>query len=118
MLTCPATYIRTNMWHTTLYVGSTDNLLRRDEQHRARQKKGSFSARHNLVKLVWFKLYESVQDAFKEEQRIKGGSRHNKIKLIEDLNPQWADLKDKLFDKAPFEGIASSIQNEHQSVKP
>lgn len=109
MLNTPATYMRSNAWNTTIYVGATDNLLRRDAEHRNKINSTCFTAKHNLYKLVWFKLFESDQEALREEQRLKGSSRAKKIKLIEEINPLWDDLWSRLQEQSPFQGIASAM---------
>ncbi len=82
----------TNSRHTVLYVGVTSNLIGRVKQHRSGFYKGSFTARYRVNKLVYYNLYDSIEVAIAEEKRLKGGSRKQKIKLIESMNPQWDDL--------------------------
>jgi putative endonuclease len=52
----------------------------------------SFAAKYNAHKLVYYKLYDTIEEAIAEEKRIKGGNRLAKIKLIEAMNPKWNDL--------------------------
>jgi putative endonuclease len=61
-------------------------------QHIGKAYPFSFTSRYNVDKLVYYKLYDSIEEAISEEKRIKGGSRAGKIKLIEFLNPSWNDL--------------------------
>ena len=90
------TYILTNKNHTVLYVGSTSDLLRRLSDHQQKKYSNSFTAKYNVEKLVYYKCFESLEEARKEEMRIKGGSRAKKIQLIEGMNCEWKDLKEKI----------------------
>ncbi|GGE54575.1 putative endonuclease [Pedobacter psychrotolerans] len=89
-------YIITNFTHTTFYTGVTSDLLSRMKEHKEKEHSNSFSARYNVNKLVYFCFYSTIEDAIAEEKRIKGGSRLKKIKLIENLNPEWKDLWDEV----------------------
>lgn len=51
-----------------------------------------FSARYNTDRLVYDKLYDTIEEAIKEDERIKRGNRLAKIKLMESMNPNWIDL--------------------------
>ena len=85
-------YILTNKNNTTLYVGVTSNLIRRIQEHKEKYDKKSFTARYNLGKLVYYEAFQMIGDAIGREKQIKGGSRANKIALIESKNPDWEDL--------------------------
>ncbi len=85
-------YIMTNKYHTVLYIGVTSNLHRRTEEHRCRTYKGSFTAKYNCNKLVYYCGFPFIGAAIAEEKRIKGGSRKSKVELIERMNPDWKDL--------------------------
>lgn len=86
------TYITTNKPNGALYTGVTSELKYRIQSHKTRKYKDSFSARYNTDKLVWYKEYDSIIKARDKERRIKAGSRAKKIKLIEEMNPEWKDL--------------------------
>lgn len=92
-----AVYILTNEAHTTLYVGVTNDLVRRMEEHRLKSDPKSFTAKYNLTKLVYFDITESPSDAIEMEKRIKGWSRAKKDALIAERNPKWEDLRDSTF---------------------
>ncbi len=85
-------YILTNKHHTVLYTGVTSDLPGRMGQHIGKAYPFSFTARYNVEKLVYYKLYDSIVEAITEEKRVKGGNRAGKIKLIKSLNPSWDDL--------------------------
>ena len=88
-------YILTNKRHTVLYVGSTNNLANRLNQHYSNRNKKSFTARYNLCKLVYFEPYKDMWIADGREKQIKGGSRKKKEDLIDSVNPSWNDLSDE-----------------------
>lgn len=85
-------YILTNKNNTVLYVGVTSNLVKRMEEHRTKKYSGSFSARYNLNKLVYWESFPSITEAIGREKQLKGGSRQKKIDVIKRANPKWVDL--------------------------
>jgi putative endonuclease len=90
-------YILTNKPGGVLYIGATDDLARRVEQHRARAVPG-FTKKYNCERLVWFERFENIHDARIVERRMKAWKREWKVKRIEALNPEWRDL----FDDGPI----------------
>ncbi len=84
-------YFLTNKNNTTLYVGVTNNLVRRIYQHKQKRVSG-FTKKYNLVKLVYFETFDSIVDAIAREKQIKAGSRKKKEELIESINGEWRDL--------------------------
>ena len=93
-----AVYILTNKNHTTLYTGVTSDLTSRLMEHIDKKYPGSFSARYNLVKLVYYELFHSIEEAITREKQIKAGSRAKKLKLINSLNPEWKDLGEEVLN--------------------
>jgi putative endonuclease len=85
------TYIVASQRNGTLYVGSSDDLLHRIEEHRDHAR-GGFTAKHGCTMLVWYEVYESRDEAFRRERRIKEWRRSWKLMLIEATNPDWRDL--------------------------
>jgi putative endonuclease len=85
-------YIITNTNNTVLYTGVSSNLRERMIQHKAKKFPGSFSAKYNLDKLIYYEEFSSIGDAIKREKQIKGGNRKRKIALIDSINPEWRDL--------------------------
>jgi len=84
-------YIITNYKNTVLYIGVTNNLQRRINEHR--QGIGSkFSKKYRLYKLIWFEEFASPLEAIATEKRLKGWRREKKVRLIEERNPRWQDL--------------------------
>ena len=90
------TYIIASGRNGTLYTGSTDNLIKRINEHREKRRAG-FTAKHDVAILVWFEVHESRHAAFVRERRIKEWKRVWKLELIERTNPGWTDLFEKLF---------------------
>jgi putative endonuclease len=75
----------------TLYVGVTNDRLRRLAEHRSKAVSG-FSARYNLTRLVYYEETSDIAAAIAREKQIKGWLRMKKIALIESANPHWKDL--------------------------
>ncbi len=89
-------YIITNKNNTTLYIGVTSDIVQRIKEHQQKRYQNSFSARYNLNKLVYYEAFQMIGDAIGREKQLKAGSRDNKIKLIENINPNWNDLYDEV----------------------
>jgi putative endonuclease len=90
------TYIMSSPDKTALYTGVSSHLENRVLEHKTKVHPKSFTARYNCVLLVYFKYFESIEEAIAEEKRIKGGSRLKKVRLIESMNPNWYDLFDEM----------------------
>ncbi len=84
-------YILTNKNNTTLYIGVTNNLIRRIYEHKNKLVDG-FTKKYNLNKLVYFESTTDVESAIVREKQLKAGSRKKKVKLIEKENTDWQDL--------------------------
>ncbi|KPF64461.1 GIY-YIG nuclease family protein [Porphyrobacter sp. AAP60] len=87
----PAVYLMANHKGGTIYVGVTSDLSKRAWQHREGVVEG-FTSRYGCKRLVWFELHSTMEHAISREKQIKGGSRKDKIALIEAGNPDWRDL--------------------------
>jgi putative endonuclease len=81
----------------TLYVGVTNNLLRRVMEHKKGFNEG-FTKKYKIHKLVYFEQGDSIVAAIDREKQIKRWRREKKIGLIEKMNPGWKDLSQELFD--------------------
>ena len=88
-------YIVTNKPRGTLYIGMTNNLVRRGYEHRNGLIDG-FTKRYSLNKLVYFEVFNRIEDAILREKRLKKWNRKWKIDLIEMANPEWIDLYEQL----------------------
>ena len=89
-------YIMASRRNGTLYVGVTNNLVRRVFEHRQGAVDG-FTKDHGAKTLVYFEGYDDVRLAIQREQNIKHWKHDWKIALIEGQNPEWHDLSDGLF---------------------
>ena len=88
-------YILTSQRHGTLYVGVTNNLVRRIHEHREKLIEG-FTSQYNVTRLVWFDQTDSVEEAITHEKKLKRWRREWKMALIEKTNPAWDDLYDRI----------------------
>jgi putative endonuclease len=88
-------YVLASKRNGTLYIGVTNDLLRRVSEHRSGLADG-FTKRYGVHRLVWFEASEDVHAAIGLEKRIKHWRRAWKIELIEKANPNWIDLYDTL----------------------
>jgi putative endonuclease len=79
----------------TLYVGVTNDISRRGFEHRS-GRGAVFTRRYGVHRLVWMEPYESIAAAIAREKQIKGWNRAWKLKLIEQDNPDWDDLYERL----------------------
>ena len=84
-------YILTNRPNGILYVGVTSDLVRRVFEHRSGFVAG-FTKRYGLKRLVYFEQFDDIENAIVREKRLKKWNRAWKIRLIEELNPNWDDL--------------------------
>ncbi len=89
-------YINTNKTHNVFYTGVTNNLLNRNYQHKSEDNKISFTAEYKADKLVYYEVFNNINDAIVREKQIKGGSRKKKMELIKKFNQKWRDLSEDL----------------------
>lgn len=85
-------YIMANKPNGVLYIGVTDNIDERVKEHKLKIYPNSFTAKYNCDNLVYFEEIENGTEASVREQQFKKWKREWKIKLIEEMNPGWADL--------------------------
>jgi len=83
--------------HATLYVGMTNDLIRRVQQHRAGAIQ-RFTGKYGVYMLVHYEACDDVAAAIWREKRLKKWNRAWKIRLIEEENPQWRDLYPELVE--------------------
>ena len=84
-------YILASQRNGTLYVGVTNHLVRRVQEHREGLVPG-FTRRYRIKSLVYFEVHHDIHAAIAREKRIKRWRRKWKLELIEASNPQWRDL--------------------------
>lgn len=88
-------YILASRPRGTLYIGVTNDLVRRVFEHREGLVPG-FTRHYGVKTLVHFELFESIGQAIHREKRLKHWLRAWKINLIEERNPDWRDLYDTI----------------------
>ena len=88
-------YIMASRKHGTLYIGVTNELLRRAREHRDGLVPG-FTRRYGVKRLVYYETYQDIGDAIHREKVLKEWRRDWKIALIEQSNPGWVDLYEGL----------------------
>lgn len=89
-------YLVANKYNNVLYVGVTNNLIRRIYEHKNRLVKG-FTHKYNVNRLVYYEVCPDILVAITREKQIKGWAREKKNKLINMMNPNWDDLYESLF---------------------
>lgn len=85
-------YILTNANKNLIYIGVTNNLIRRVYEHKHHLDKGSYTARYNIDQLVYFEETSDVEAAISREKQLKGWNRARKNRLGESKNPEWKDI--------------------------
>jgi putative endonuclease len=91
----------------TLYVGVTNGIIRRIDQHRSGKVSG-FTRRYKVHQLVWFQEFASIREAIQREKTIKEWPRAWKVNLIEETNRHWIDLYPSLPGVRPVKNVSAS----------
>jgi len=86
-------YVMTNYSKSSLYIGITNDLIRRVYGHKNNVYEG-FTKRYQVHQLVYYEIYPYVWDAIQREKNLKKWKREWKMHLIETINPEWEDLSD------------------------
>ncbi|AUC94444.1 GIY-YIG nuclease [Bradyrhizobium sp. SK17] len=84
-------YILASRIGGTLYIGVTNDLIRRVGEHKLKLVEG-FTGKYGVVRLVYFEIFDDPENAIRREKRLKKWNRAWKIRLIEEGNPNWEDL--------------------------
>ena len=85
----------TNKRNAVIYVGVTNNLKRRVFEHKEKLAEG-FTKKYNITKLVYYEVFENIENAILREKQIKAGSRQKKSELVNSMNKEWRDLYEEL----------------------
>ena len=88
-------YILASRKHGTLYLGVTNDLVRRVCEHKSHVVPG-FNSRYGVHLLVWFEYYDDIVNAIARDKELKKWRHEWKINLIERSNPNWVDLYDSI----------------------
>lgn len=94
-------YIITNKYRSTYYIGMTNNLKKRLNQHIENIEKGkkTFAAKYQLKYLVYFEKFTWVQQAIAREKELKGWRREKKLDLIRSFNCKFEFLNNRFIDE-------------------
>ena len=84
-------YILASKKNGTLYVGVTNDLVKRVYMHKQDYVEG-FTKKYSIHKLVYYEITNDINSAIKREKCLKKWNRDWKIRLIEESNPHWEDL--------------------------
>lgn len=107
-------YFMTTSHNTTLYVGVTNDLIRRVAEHKAHINKG-FTDKYNCDKLVYYENLESIVFAIEREKKLKKWKREWKNNLICSINPDWKDLSESIgLTKEIIEGVKEHYRLERE----
>lgn len=85
-------YMMTNKPNGVLYVGVTNDIESRVQEHKNKLYKNSFTAKFNCDKLVYLEEFDNGTQAAIREKQMKKWNRQWKINLIEEINPGWMDI--------------------------
>ena len=88
-------YILASRRNGTLYVGVSNDIMRRTWEHKSGLVEG-FTKKYGVHILVYYELYDDINVAIAREKRLKRWNRAWKIKRIEENNSGWNDLYDRL----------------------
>jgi putative endonuclease len=84
-------YILASRKHGTLYIGITNDLVRRVYEHKLKVVPG-FTKKYGVDKLVYYEIFDDPVSAITREKQLKKWHREWKLRLIEGKNPEWVDL--------------------------
>lgn len=79
-----------------IYIGMTNDLMRRVYEHRQKLVEG-FTKKYNINMLVYCEITDNVEAAIARERHHKGWRRSKKVALIESFNPHWKDLGEEWY---------------------
>ena len=85
-------YILASVSNVTVYIGVTNDLIRRVYEHKTHADPDSFTSQYKVQKLVYFERISDIRSALEREKQLKGWRRSKKNWLIETMNPEWKDL--------------------------
>ncbi len=88
-------YILASKRNGTLYIGVTNNLVRRVWEHKNDLVEG-FTKKYGVHQLVWYETADTPRAAITREKQLKKWNRAWKLRLIEEKNPNWKDLYDEI----------------------
>lgn len=90
-------YIMASKPNGTIYIGVTNDIIRRVYEHKTNENKKSFTARYKIHDLVYLEIYNNIEFAIEREKQLKRWTRNKKKDLIETMNPEWQDFSNNLW---------------------
>ncbi|HEY1710457.1 MAG TPA: GIY-YIG nuclease family protein [Rhizomicrobium sp.] len=100
-------YILASRMNGTLYVGVTNDVLRRAWEHKHEIKSG-FTKKYGVHILVWYEMHGNINIAIAREKRLKRWNRAWKLKLINEHNSGWNDLYDRMLGEIALPDVVGS----------
>lgn len=95
MLHTYCVYVLASKRNGTLYIGITNDLVRRIYEHKNDMIEG-FTKKYRVHRLVYYEEFNNINDAITREKRMKKWKRRWKVELVESVNPKWRDLYEEL----------------------
>jgi putative endonuclease len=92
-------YILTNQGRSVLYIGVTNDIRARLQQHivDVEAERKHFSGQYNCVFLIYYERFDQIEEAIKREKQLKRWTREKKERLINTVNPEWKFLNEELW---------------------
>ncbi len=97
----PCVYLLASRRNGVLYAGVTSDLAKRVSLHKQKLIEG-FTQRYGVSQLVYYEMHETMDQAIRRESQIKKWKRAWKVRLIEQMNPEWRDLFDEANGEISF----------------
>ncbi len=88
-------YILAKGRNSTFYTGFTEDLVKRVWEHKNELAKG-FTKKYGIKNLVYYEIFDNYDAALKREKQLKKWERPWKMRIIEEMNPTWEDLYEKI----------------------
>lgn len=88
-------YIMSNKQDGVLYIGVTSDIVKRVYEHKNSYVDG-FTKQYNLKTLVYYEVYDDIEEAIKREKQLKNWHREWKVELVKKENPNWKDLYESI----------------------
>ena len=110
-------YIMSNKIRSTIYIGVTNDLVRRVSEHQLGENSG-FTSQYRLDRVVYYEVYPDPRSAIARETQLKGWRRAKKNQLIATMNPTWSDLSQELFTGMKPNGQPAATRRSRDSSTP
>ena len=111
-----AVYMMTNRRYGLFYTGVTSDLVYRISQHRVGEG-SEFTRKYRCTRLVWYEIHADIRIAIQREKSIKRYPKQWKIDLVEEMNPDWIDLHERIRPR-PFPKDRRTIDEIRRGIFP